>query len=78
MAVGAKRKNKCLPMFIWIKNTSKYKKIAHIMLWCPLSPVAAVTMRSKCPLTIPGRRYRLPEGKNVSPLRSEGIRRASN
>ena len=31
-----------------------------LVLWCPLSPVAVVMICSKCPLTIPGRRYRLP------------------
>ena len=39
---------------------------------------SGVMLCSKCPLTIPGRRYRLPGGVMVSPLRSEGIPRASN
>ena len=58
------------------------KKGLHAYANCygiyPLSPGAAVMICSKCPLTIPGRRYRLPVGVIVSPLRSEGIRRASN
>ena len=48
-----------------------------LVLWCPLSPVAAVMICIKCPLTTPGRRYRPPVGVIVSPLRSEGIWRAS-
>ena len=47
-----------------------------ILSWCLLSPVAVVTICSKCPLIIPGRRY--PGGVIISPLRSEGIRRSSN
>ena len=40
-------------------------------------PCSGVMLCSKCPLTIPGRCYRLPGGVIVSPLPSEGIRRAS-
>ena len=41
-------------------------------------PCSGVMIYSKRPLTIPGRRYRLPGGVIVSALRSEGIRRSSN
>ena len=40
-------------------------------------PCSGVMICSKCSLIIPGRRYRLPGGVILSPLRSEGIRQAS-
>ena len=57
---------------------------SEIWLWVLLDvmvsplPCRGVMLCSKCPLTIPGRRYRLPGGVIVSPLRSESIRPASN
>ena len=52
--------------------------LAGIVVVSPL-PCSGVMMDgcSKCPLVIPDRRYRLPEGIILSPLRSEDIRRAS-
>ena len=39
-----------------------------LVLWCPLPPVVVVIICSKCPLTITGRRYRLPEEVIVPPF----------
>ena len=51
---------------------------SHTLLWCTLYPAAAVMICSKFPLTIHGKRYRLPGEVVDPPLRSEGIRLASN
>ena len=51
-----------------------YTDLIDVMV-SPL-PCSGVMICTKCPLIIPGRRYRLPGGVVLSPLRSEGIRRA--